>query len=78
MTKRVVLAALVLAVMFLGAHQAFAQTVSNDICFFGIFCIGGGGSHPAPAPLLAAGIPAFAAAGGGVAVSRLCRKLRRR
>jgi hypothetical protein len=33
---------------------------------------------PAPAPLLAAGIPAFAAFGGGLAVRKLWRKLARR
>lgn len=34
--------------------------------------------HPAPAPLLAAGIPAFAALGGGAAAYRLWRKFGRR
>jgi hypothetical protein len=34
--------------------------------------------QPAPAPLLAAGIPAFTALGGGVLVSRLVRKFRRK
>jgi hypothetical protein len=33
--------------------------------------------HAAPAPLLAAGIPAFAALGGGLAVRKLWRKFRR-
>jgi hypothetical protein len=33
---------------------------------------------PAPAPLLAAGIPAFAALGGGAAVTTLLRRFRRR
>jgi hypothetical protein len=32
---------------------------------------------PAPAPLLAAGIPAFAALGGGVAVTKIVRRLRK-
>ena len=32
---------------------------------------------PAPAPLLAAGIPAFAALGGGAAILRLRRKFRK-
>ena len=32
----------------------------------------------APAPLLAAGIPAFAARGGGVVVTRIVRRFRRR
>jgi hypothetical protein len=34
--------------------------------------------HAAPAPLLAAGIPAFAALGGGALAYRLWRKLGRR
>jgi len=33
--------------------------------------------RPAPAPLLAAGIPAFVALGGGAAILRLRRKFRR-
>ena len=37
----------------------------------------GGGGNPAPAPLLAAGIPAFVALGGGVAARRLVQKFRR-
>jgi hypothetical protein len=32
---------------------------------------------PAPAPLLAAGIPAFVALGGGVAVTKIVRRFRR-
>ncbi len=32
--------------------------------------------HPAPAPLLAAGIPAFAAVGGGAGIMRLLRRVR--
>ena len=39
---------------------------------------GGGRGHNAPAPLLAAGIPAFVALGGGVAANRLWKKLARR
>jgi len=35
-------------------------------------------SVPAPAPLLAAGIPAFAALGGGVAVTKLVNRFRRK
>jgi hypothetical protein len=38
----------------------------------------GCGGHPAPAPLLAAGIPAFAALGGGALVARLRRRWRER
>jgi hypothetical protein len=34
----------------------------------------GGNSHPAPAPLLAAGIPAFVAVGGAAAVRRFLRR----
>ena len=37
-----------------------------------------GGVHAAPAPLLAAGIPAFVALGGVVAFGKLRRKLSRR
>jgi hypothetical protein len=33
---------------------------------------------PGPAPLLAAGIPAFAALGGGVAVTKLVNRFRRK
>ena len=33
-----------------------------------------GHSHPAPAPLLAAGIPAFAALGGTAAIGRFMRR----
>jgi hypothetical protein len=33
--------------------------------------------HPAPAPLLAAGIPAFVALGGGLTARKLWRKFRR-
>ncbi len=35
---------------------------------------GGGHGHGAPAPLLAAGIPAFLALGGGAAMARLVRR----
>jgi hypothetical protein len=35
-------------------------------------------SHGSPAPILAAGIPAFAALGGGAAVASLARRFRRR
>jgi hypothetical protein len=38
--------------------------------------VGCGGPHRAPAPLLAAGIPAFIALGGGAAVARLLRRRR--
>jgi hypothetical protein len=36
-----------------------------------------GHSHPAPAPLLAAGIPAFVALGGGAIAGRLIRRRRK-
>jgi hypothetical protein len=36
------------------------------------------GGSPAPAPLLAAGIPAFLALGGGTAIARLMRRRRER
>lgn len=78
MTKRVAVAALVMALVCLGTHDAFAQAASSSICIFGICIGGGGGTHPAPAPLLAAGIPAFTAVGGGLVVSRLYRRLRGR
>jgi hypothetical protein len=58
----VALAAVVLLLATLGA-DALPSTISS--------------LHPAPAPLLAAGIPAFAALGGGVAVRQLWRKFTR-
>jgi len=36
------------------------------------------GHHPGPAPLLAAGIPAFAALGGGAMLTSLTRRFRRK
>ena len=76
MSRNVAVFGIALAVALVSAHAAFA----GEICipFFG--CInfggggGGGGNNPAPAPLLAAGIPAFFALGGGVLVSKLFRK----
>ncbi len=38
----------------------------------------GRGHHGAPAPLLAAGIPAFAALGGGAFLVRVVRRMKRR
>jgi hypothetical protein len=51
-------------VMLAGASVANPPTWSHA----------GGNSHPAPAPLLAAGIPAFAALGGAAAVGRFMRR----
>jgi hypothetical protein len=71
-----------LAVLLVSSHHAFAQAANDiEICILN-WCVviggghhgGGGGGNPAPAPLLAAGIPAFTALGGGVLVSRIFRK----
>jgi len=76
MTKGVLMLTAGVAVL-LAAHEASAQ-LSQQLCILGT-CLGGGpGHHPTPAPLLATGIPAFAALGGGVLVSRLYRKFSRR
>lgn len=66
------------AVLLVGTHAALAGHGGgcDGIELLGI-CIpigSGGGGKPAPAPLLAAGIPAFTALGGGVLVSRLFRR----
>jgi hypothetical protein len=80
MMRSVAVLGIAMAAVVLGAHAAFAQS-AGEICIFGI-CIPiglpGGGGHPAPAPLLAAGIPAFTALGGGVLVARVIRKFRAR
>jgi hypothetical protein len=69
MTKQLIAtavgAALIIVMAIVGVHA------SN--CASAIGC-----SHAAPAPLLAAGIPAFAALGGGVAVRQLWRRFARR
>lgn len=57
------------------SHAAFAGGRGGLLCgLFPWLCGGGGHPGPAPAPLLAAGIPAFTALGGGVLVSRFFRK----
>lgn len=78
MTRIVVMLGMAGAAMLLGAHAAYAQ--QTELCILGI-CIPIppiGGHHPAPAPLLAAGMPAFVALGGGLLTSRLVRRLRGR
>jgi len=69
---------LTLATSLVVATAAFAGPGPGPVgqppgnrCF--ILCSPPGG-HPAPAPLLAAGLPAFAALGGGLFVSRLFRR----
>jgi hypothetical protein len=78
MTKGVAIFAVALVTLVVGGHVAFASDSSDiEICLPFLGCIGLGGSgggHPAPAPLLAAGIPAFTALGGGVLASRLFRR----
>ncbi len=80
MSKNLAVFGMALAATMLGAHAAFAG--GNDfLCLlFHIGCPSGppGGGNPAPAPLLAAGIPAFGALGGGVFFTRLYRKFKRR
>ncbi len=89
MNRALVVFGIAAAVIFFGAHSAFAQP--PEFCIFGI-CFGdgggdhgwhgwhggGGGPHSAPAPLLAAGIPAFTALGGGILVARLRQRMKRR
>jgi hypothetical protein len=64
----VVVAGVALAALLLGMHAAVATPCPS------IGCVA---PHAAPAPLLAAGIPAFAALGGGALIARLVRKLKR-
>jgi len=66
-----VVAVAVVAVVLMASHGAHAAPVT---CPTAVGC----GGHPAPAPLLAAGAPAFVALGGGVAVRRLWQKFGRR
>jgi hypothetical protein len=75
MNRNVAVFGMALGVVLVAAHAAFA----GEVCFpvLGCFDIGGGGGgggNPAPAPFLAAGIPAFTALGGGVLISKLFRK----
>jgi hypothetical protein len=80
MIRGIAILAVAAAAVAIGGHAAFAGA-PPQFCIFGI-CIGGGhgggGGNPAPAPLLAAGIPAFTALGGGVLVSRAMRKFKSR
>jgi len=82
--RALVVVGIALVAVFLGAHSAFAQ--APEFCLCGI-CFGGGdhgwrggggGPHSAPAPLLAAGIPAFTALGGGILVARVRKRMQRR
>lgn len=77
MGKSVAIFAIALVTAIVWAHAGFAKDCDGTLVFG--FCIpgGGGGGQPAPAPLLAAGIPAFAALGGGALVARVFRKRKR-
>ena len=66
MITTVIGVAIVMALATVGAHAAPA-------CSTAVGCL-----HSAPAPLLAAGIPAFVALGGGVAGRQLWRRFVRR
>ena len=61
-----------LVVVMLSAAPAFAAPGHN--CFYYNNCGGTGGPTPAPAPLLALGLPGVAAVGGVLLASRLRRK----
>ena len=63
MVRSVLVSAVVLSGLLSGAQMATAQTAAGWIH-----------GRPAPAPLLAAGIPAFAALGGGLLARRLIRQ----
>ena len=86
MNRALVVFGIALVAVFVGAHSAFAQP--HEFCIFGICFddgsdhgwhgVGGGGPHSAPAPLLAAGIPAFTALGGGILVARVRKRMKRR
>ena len=66
MTKiAIITVAAALVAILLGVDEAHAQLFAAA-------------RRPAPAPLLAAGIPAFVALGGGLGVTRLVHRLRRR
>lgn len=65
------IAATVALAMALGTLPDFAFALPCPSIF-------GCGGHPAPAPLLAAGAPAFAALGGGAVISGWLRRLRDR
>lgn len=57
----------VFATVLLASGMAFALPPPNAVPLK---------NHAAPAPLLAAGIPAFLALGGGAAVTKISRRLR--
>jgi hypothetical protein len=80
MIKTLAVFGIAMAIVVVGAHAAFAGGGGNNwLCQLFPFLCGGqgqGGGNPAPAPLLAAGIPAFVALGGGALVTRLFRKRR--
>ncbi len=93
MNRALIVFGIALVAVFVGAHSAFAQPPQFcifGICFGGGGDMGGHGwqgggwhgggddHHPAPAPLLAAGIPAFTALGGGILVARLRKRMKRR
>lgn len=83
MIKSVAVGGLALAVVLVGTHAAFAGQPPGGgllcqllpfLCQVGHPGHPGHPGNPAPAPLLAAGVPAFIALGGGVLVSRLFRR----
>lgn len=69
LTAKVAMVAVVAVVFLMTSHGAHATPCATAV---------GCGGNPAPAPLLAAGIPAFVALGGGVAARRLWQKFGRR
>jgi hypothetical protein len=78
MTKNMAMFGLALVAMMVASDAAFA---APQCPWWDIFCYfppPPNNPQPAPAPLLAAGIPAFTALGGGVLVSRLVRRFRRK
>jgi hypothetical protein len=68
MSRLILMAATAFALVLTADQGAFAQMVTDVVRL----------PHPAPAPLLAAGIPAFAFLGGGVVIARLVRSVKRR
>jgi hypothetical protein len=70
MSRNLTVAGVAMAALLLGAHVALAVPCPSIGC--------GGVPKPAPAPLLAAGVPAFMALGGGLLVARLVRKVKAR
>lgn len=70
MTRILLMPLMVLAALSMGGQTASADSA----CAHGACAGPHPKAAPVPAPLLAAGIPAFAALGGGVVVSRLFRR----